>query len=102
MIDIGASIDPLKPSRGSKVREIIAATQDYDALIADLQQREADIEATRAKIESFYRTNDMDDRLSSVDSMLQRAYGREDQLWQKIQDEGVVDAAVVGRLIDKR
>ena len=82
-----------KPSRGSKVREIIAATQDYDALIADLQQRETDIEATRAKIESFYNTNDMQDRLSSVDSMLQRAYGREDQLWQKIQDEGVVDGA---------
>ena len=82
-----------KPSRGSKVREIIAATQDYDALIADLQQRETDIEATRAKIESFYNTNDMQDRLSSVDSMLQRAYGREDQLWQKIQDEGVFDGA---------
>jgi hypothetical protein len=81
------------PAKGSKVQEMIAASNDYDALIKNMEGREKKILAEKKKIETWYRTNDMSDKIfdGSVDNLLQKNYGREDKIMSKLQNEGLTD-----------
>lgn len=83
-----------KPSKGGAIQEMIAAASDYDKLIKDTEAREKKILAEKKKIETWYRTNDMSDKIfdGSVDTLLQRNYGREDKILKKLQTEGLTDA----------
>jgi hypothetical protein len=90
---LSAHFAKYKPERGAKVSQMVSNAADVEALVADFEQRTKDIEATRYEVESFYRTQDMEDRIAGVDATLEKYYGREHKIMEKLKGGDLKDAA---------